>query len=180
MASHGMIQNERGCFQCSRRRIVCDKAEPFCAKCVQKGIDCSGRGRIRFVEGVARRGRFKNCKIPREGQGSESEKLTTIKRFQSLRWPGDHPVNSPDKVIHGEDGKAACLDVAPVAESLKPLNIRRRAGIRLDIEEEQNGHDIEIEKSGQGHRNHISHTGIASWIAPINPHARMLFSYCRF
>jgi len=54
-----------GCRECSRRRIKCDKGNPECAKCLKKGIKCSGIGRhIRFVSGVAVRGKHKGQSFP--------------------------------------------------------------------------------------------------------------------
>jgi hypothetical protein len=49
-----------GCKECSRRRIKCDKGTPECAKCLKKGIKCTGLGRqIRFVEGTISKGKRK-------------------------------------------------------------------------------------------------------------------------
>jgi hypothetical protein len=49
-----------GCKECSRRRIKCDKGTPECAKCLRKGIQCTGVGRqIRFVEGAISKGKRK-------------------------------------------------------------------------------------------------------------------------
>jgi hypothetical protein len=39
------------CRQCTKRRIKCDKGMPRCAKCVKKGLECSGIGKTyQFVE----------------------------------------------------------------------------------------------------------------------------------
>nr|KMM71004.1 hypothetical protein CPAG_07311 [Coccidioides posadasii RMSCC 3488] len=55
----------KGCFDCSRRRIICDMTEPHCVKCAKRGIVCSGMGiRYRFSPGIASRGRFKDRQIP--------------------------------------------------------------------------------------------------------------------
>jgi hypothetical protein len=49
-----------GCKECSRRRIKCDKDTPECAKCLKKGVKCTGIGRqIRFVEGAISKGKRK-------------------------------------------------------------------------------------------------------------------------
>lgn len=38
------------CRQCTKRRIKCDQGIPRCAKCIKKGLECSGSGKIyRFV-----------------------------------------------------------------------------------------------------------------------------------
>ncbi|KAF5662540.1 acriflavine sensitivity control acr-2 [Fusarium heterosporum] len=73
----------RGCYQCSRRRIDCDRKEPACGKCSSKGIKCSGLGlRYRFNDGIAARGKFvgktlpindgEESKLPREAGSVES------------------------------------------------------------------------------------------------------------
>ncbi|KIW04348.1 uncharacterized protein PV09_04637 [Verruconis gallopava] len=50
----------KGCYNCMKRRIVCDKREPNCAKCQKKGLQCPGMGiRYRFNEGLAARGKLK-------------------------------------------------------------------------------------------------------------------------
>jgi len=39
------------CRQCTKRRIKCDQGVPRCAKCVKKGLECSGIGKTyHFVE----------------------------------------------------------------------------------------------------------------------------------
>ena len=38
-----------GCYECSQRRVDCDRSLPTCFKCLRKGIDCSGFGQYRFV-----------------------------------------------------------------------------------------------------------------------------------
>ncbi|KAG8170296.1 hypothetical protein KVR01_001041 [Diaporthe batatas] len=87
---------ERGCFQCSKRRITCDRAEPSCGKCIKKGLDCSGLARIRFNEGVARRGRLKNCTVPVPDiisqHGETHCQLPTVVTFPELQW---HPHDPP-------------------------------------------------------------------------------------
>ncbi|PSR84031.1 hypothetical protein BD289DRAFT_434998 [Coniella lustricola] len=44
-------KNTKACFNCMKRRIVCDLTTPTCKKCEKKGIDCPGYGtRFRFAE----------------------------------------------------------------------------------------------------------------------------------
>ena len=51
--------SDSGCYECSRRRINCDRGEPKCGKCVSKGLKCSGLGiRHPFNESIAARGRW--------------------------------------------------------------------------------------------------------------------------
>lgn len=54
-----------GCYECSRRRIDCDREEPSCQKCRSKKIQCSGLGiRYRFNHGVASRGKLTGKMLP--------------------------------------------------------------------------------------------------------------------
>ncbi|KIW35324.1 uncharacterized protein PV07_02026 [Cladophialophora immunda] len=62
----------KGCYNCNKRRIICDETEPHCAKCTKKGLDCSGIGiRYRFNDGIASRGKLRGLSIP-VGQSSSS------------------------------------------------------------------------------------------------------------
>lgn len=48
-ASSTLLNEQLGCYECSQRRIHCDRGEPNCAKCAAKGFNCSGLGvRYRF------------------------------------------------------------------------------------------------------------------------------------
>lgn len=56
----------KGCYECSQRRIHCDRGEPTCRKCENKGLQCSGYGiRYRFNDGVAARGLWAGKTIQR-------------------------------------------------------------------------------------------------------------------
>lgn len=55
----------KGCYQCSKRRIICDMGEPRCLKCMKRGLECSGNGiRYRFNVGIASRGRLTGLSTP--------------------------------------------------------------------------------------------------------------------
>ncbi|KAH7153269.1 fungal-specific transcription factor domain-containing protein [Dactylonectria macrodidyma] len=55
----------KGCYECSQRRISCDRASPQCGKCSSKGLKCSGLGiRHRFNDGIAARGKWAGKAIP--------------------------------------------------------------------------------------------------------------------
>lgn len=70
----------RGCYQCSRRRIDCDRQEPTCGKCASKGITCSGLGlRYRFNDGIAARGRFVGKTVPVVDSSKDKNKSTKEK-----------------------------------------------------------------------------------------------------
>ncbi|KAF7561537.1 hypothetical protein G7046_g2605 [Stylonectria norvegica] len=53
------VPKTKGCYECSQRRIHCDRTGPQCLKCASKGLKCSGLGiRHRFNDGVASRGKW--------------------------------------------------------------------------------------------------------------------------
>lgn len=64
-----------GCYQCSRRRIDCDRQQPTCHKCATKGMTCSGLGiRYRFNGSLASRGKLVGKTIPtRLSYGGETD-----------------------------------------------------------------------------------------------------------
>lgn len=54
-----------GCYNCSQRRINCDRGTPACQKCLKKGLECLGLGtRYRFQNGVASRGKLAGKTLP--------------------------------------------------------------------------------------------------------------------
>ncbi|KIW32252.1 uncharacterized protein PV07_03812 [Cladophialophora immunda] len=67
----------KDCRVCNRRRIHCDRALPFCAKCARKGVQCPGYGpRFRWTNAIAIRGRFKGRGAPNlsnQGQSLDFE-----------------------------------------------------------------------------------------------------------
>ena len=175
-------QKERGCFQCSRRRIVCDKTEPSCLKCAKKGIECSGLGRIRFAEGVARRGRLKNCKIPSAGGDDGCQKSSSTTGFHAvLVWPGEQRAKKRKRdAIESTNAKEPRRSTSDTQE--KPLHdgIRGTTSlepVRDDGEDNAGAQDIrrsyDLVMPARSH-----HYNVVPWIAPIAPTLRMLFSYC--
>ena len=190
-------RKEQGCFQCSRRRIVCDKNEPSCTKCLKKGIECSGLGRIRFAEGVARRGRLKDCKIPvtdglQEGGGGV---LPTHGPSQTLTWPEDR--KSAKRKRRDESKSVAIpwqtelpvLAHVPVGCALDEVGVEDIMSQTLAVkretvgeeEEEEEEEDMDVEEVirhdiGQSTRRR---SDPHRWLPPVNSTARMLFSYCK-
>ena len=179
MPPDGNVKRERGCFQCSRRRIVCDRTEPSCRKCAKKGIECSGLGRIRFAEGVARRGRLKDCKIPKAGGDDGCKELPSTIEFQSLRWPGEERVRKKRK---SDLDKTAQEPPTPgMITSPEPQDMETKSS-SLSLANIHADSEAGVEDIGRGHSlvvaAHPQRYKIAPWIAPIEPKLRMLFSYC--
>ena len=174
-------KKNKGCFQCSRRRIICDRTEPSCLKCAKKGIECSGLGRIRFAEGVARRGRLKDCKVPKAAGDDEIQDLPTTTGFQAVRWPGEERDEERGRSDVNEHIASAVVPLPariPLVRSpnAKPTSqaldhILPGEDNECDVEEIGRGQDVVTTISTQDFN-------LAPWIAPIDPKLRMLFSYC--
>ncbi|XEV00971.1 hypothetical protein FSHL1_006258 [Fusarium sambucinum] len=72
------VPKTKGCHECSKRRIHCDRTEPSCSKCTSRGLTCSGLGiRHRFNKGVAARGKWAGKTIDKVYEENEW-KVTTI------------------------------------------------------------------------------------------------------
>ncbi len=98
----------KGCYNCMKRRIICDRTEPRCNKCHKKGLECTGFGiRYRFNDGVASRGHLKGKKQPTPTSENQSSvwKEAILSQPKHLIWlnerfPGS-PVKKTDTVTQG-------------------------------------------------------------------------------
>lgn len=85
-----------GCYQCSQRRIHCDRMQPSCGKCVSKGFMCSGIGvRYRFRD----ESELKLAKKRDAPDGSESEAPGAVYTNEDTLTGGassDHTNNRAD------------------------------------------------------------------------------------
>jgi hypothetical protein len=175
-------KKEKGCFQCSRRRIICDRTEPSCLKCAKKGIECSGLGRIRFAEGVARRGRFKDCKVPKIAGDDDFQDLPTTTGFQAVRWPGEERVKKRVKYGVNEHTPAGIVPSSARASLIRSPDAKPTSQA-LDITLPGKDNECEVEEIGRGQdlvtTASTQDFKLAPWIAPNDPKLRMLFSYCK-
>ena len=117
-----------GCYQCSRRRIDCDRKEPECAKCVAKGVKCSGLGlRYRFNDGIAARGRFVGKTVPIvDGPVSKSAKKNDA--FDKRRKDDPFRESGYEGTSHREDEMDDTVDDISETTELavtyqKPLSV---------------------------------------------------------
>ncbi|KAF2026650.1 hypothetical protein EK21DRAFT_73618 [Setomelanomma holmii] len=187
---------ERGCFQCSRRRIICDKAEPSCGKCIKKGIDCSGVNRIRFTEGVARRGKLKDCKIPDISSDGPAH-LPSTTSFPAIRWNGERKREIKQKkksvrrdakhtraqeFVHRSDASSLSSPTPPTTEQLyhptvatdSPSEDTYSSSVNLGLEDDVE----EINRDDESVLPYFPrHQSLQQWIPPLSAEARMLFSY---
>ncbi|KAH4812866.1 hypothetical protein HBI73_035310 [Parastagonospora nodorum] len=184
-----LTPKERGCFQCSRRRIVCDKSEPSCGKCIKKGIECSGVNRIRFTEAVARRGKLKDCKIP-DASGTESICLPTTTTFPAVRWKNEKrqgtEIAKTSKKQRAQSEAADLQDSARCSDELDGLSpgslvaTNNLPQISAGPDESSEAHDDveEIVRFEDGVlRQCPVYVGVQPWLAPLSSEARMLFSH---
>ncbi|KAH7193812.1 uncharacterized protein B0J16DRAFT_336048 [Fusarium flagelliforme] len=72
------VPKTKGCHECSKRRIHCDRTEPSCNKCTSRGLSCSGLGiRHRFNKGVAARGKWAGKTIDKVYEENEWKVVAT-------------------------------------------------------------------------------------------------------
>lgn len=189
-----------GCFQCSRRRIICDKGEPSCGKCIKKGIECSGLNRIRFTGSVARRGKFKNLPIPNIQDG-ETQNLPNSTTFTGVRWKNEKKAKvnkrrkarvteaEPNGAEFGFTPKHCSIEASPLCHaadqqthqhvnyydhSQEPL----KNGSTSPQEFENDVEDIvRVVDDITTLQTYPTTMNIQPWIAPLTAEARMLFSY---
>ena len=175
-------KKERGCFQCSRRRVVCDRTEPSCLKCAKKGIECSGLSRIRFAEGVARRGRLKNCRIPKTEGDDGCQELPNVTRFQAaLVWLGEDRATKRKCDVNGStDTKDPTKPIFDARQ--EPANDRNPKVFSLELTRTDKEGNTRVEDICRSDDSLVTansrHYNVVPWIAPVAPTLRMLFSYC--
>lgn len=82
----------KGCYNCMKRRIVCDRIEPECGKCLKKGLICPGLGiRYRFNDGIAARGKLRGQKYQFSDSIPESPGHKPL--LKSITWIQDSAPN---------------------------------------------------------------------------------------
>lgn len=171
-----------GCFQCTKRRIICDNTQPTCVKCQKKGIECSGPGRIRFSTGVAQRGKLKGCVVPVldaspesaiEAQ-SQAENAAPLK----IRWKNDPPMRARRKTAR-RLGKASSVNPGSFNGTSDAAALTHE-GTLAGRKEGLKGRDATNERLDCPFEGTLvkASAGPLAWIAPLNPQARMLMSHC--
>ncbi|KAF4435129.1 Transcriptional regulatory pro-1 [Fusarium acutatum] len=94
-----MARSRGGCMNCKARKRKCDQARPECHACSQRGIRCQGYSTpLRWVNGVASRGRFAGASVPDASlvapQGPESNQDLTSMDSETSSAPR-HDTSSP-------------------------------------------------------------------------------------
>lgn len=197
-----------GCFQCSKRRIVCDGGEPTCHKCQKKGIECSGLGRFRFYQGASIRGLSQGGAVPvtapgplLQSQSSCSGKQTPL----NIRWQSDRPsarakrkqsVRATAKAAdassrNSEHDKSTAVSgdqrsVASVEDNVSnPASAISLTSSALDEWCETPGSQVddgtaeEVATSSRAIEIYRPRS-ISPWIPPLNSRTRMFLSHCKY
>ncbi|KAF5986293.1 transcriptional regulatory protein pro-1 [Fusarium coicis] len=94
-----MARSRGGCLNCKARKRKCDQARPECHACSQRGIRCQGYSTpLRWVNGVASRGRFAGASVPDASlvatQGPESNQDLNSMDSETSSAPR-HDTSSP-------------------------------------------------------------------------------------
>ncbi|KAJ5683488.1 hypothetical protein N7462_006653 [Penicillium macrosclerotiorum] len=199
-------KESKGCFQCSKRRIVCDGREPVCLKCQKKGLECSGSGRIRFSTGVARRGKLKGCTIPVASVSPEAalERQVWVANCspRQIRWKNDAPVRrsrknatrTPKRDAENSQGQLGLSDSITPDQVRGALALADRTSGAGAAEPGQPSPPRIIACSNiagdfgyaQNSREDVCDRDlepqwcirIDPWVAPLSPRARMFMSHC--
>ncbi|KAF5625927.1 transcriptional regulatory protein pro-1 [Fusarium sp. NRRL 25303] len=94
-----MARSRGGCLNCKARKRKCDQARPECHACSQRGMRCQGYSTpLRWVNGVASRGRFAGASVPDASlvatQGPESSQDLNSMDSETSSAPR-HDTSSP-------------------------------------------------------------------------------------
>jgi hypothetical protein len=170
-----------------RRRIVCDKGEPACGKCIKKGIECAGVNRIRFTDSVARRGKLKDCKIP-DISSNGAVGLPSSVTFTEVSWPAERkkaPKRARDvrKRSTSQDSARSLRtrDAVPVTDLAvvreQPYTSLPSFASTPQSWSTPTTSDADVEEIPRITQHRSSPPPLQQWLPPIDPATRTLFSY---
>lgn len=71
------------CYTCKRRRIQCDQSQTPCKKCLKAGLECYDKRPLRWVKGVAIRGRLQG--VAAKDASTASTALATLDRVSGKK-----------------------------------------------------------------------------------------------
>jgi hypothetical protein len=72
------------CWTCRNRRIQCDQSGTPCAKCEKAGVECFDKRPLRWVKGVAIRGKMQGHSYERTLESSRVKTSGIVKSVRSL------------------------------------------------------------------------------------------------
>lgn len=197
-----------GCFQCSKRRIVCDGSEPTCHKCQKKGIECSGPGRFRFYQGTSIRGLSQGGAVPVTAPTPLPQPQSSCRGEQkplNVRWQSDRPSARAKRKqsvrATAKTGDASCGNSQHDQSTTVAGDRRSTAGVEDNVsspasaisltssaldewcETPGSGVDedtVEQVVSSSEAIQLYSPKSISPWIPPLNSRTRMFLSHCKY
>ncbi|EAL91237.1 Zn(II)2Cys6 transcription factor [Aspergillus fumigatus Af293] len=96
-----MVELE-ACYTCRHRRVQCDRSGIPCGKCVKSGFECHQKRPIRWVKGVAIRGKMQGVSYSRlNNPAGDEQGLIKLRRRGQQGLPiglGDASMSSLDRV----------------------------------------------------------------------------------
>ncbi|KAF4470556.1 acriflavine sensitivity control acr-2 [Fusarium albosuccineum] len=120
------VPKTKGCHECSKRRIHCDRTEPSCNKCISRGLNCSGLGiRHRFNKGVAARGKWAGKTIESVYEENEwslpnGKDATVPSKPTSTVNPEDTETHHDTSTATSDDDDIEVIPMSPEARHLIP------------------------------------------------------------
>lgn len=136
-----MLTPATGCYECSQRRIDCDRTEPSCNKCSSRGLSCSGFGvKYRF-----RNGFVPGRRTPKRSRSSNSYASTTLQASPASTSDSDHSWSTRSGISDGHtsrgsiltDGSYGCFHLG-MSESPAPPG-GCASGVNISHQGSQNG-----------------------------------------
>ncbi|KAE8147350.1 fungal-specific transcription factor domain-containing protein [Aspergillus avenaceus] len=107
------------CYTCRRRRVQCDQSGPPCKKCQKAEMECYDKRPLRWVKGVAIRGRLQGLSAKDASDASSELPLVPV------------PVKASALVKKGNAVKSE-LKLSPSLEAVHVSNLDRNARFYLD------------------------------------------------
>lgn len=93
------------CWTCRNRTIRCDQSRYPCFKCEKAGLECLGKRPLKWVKGVAIRGKMRGRMYEREKalESSHERKAVQSERSQAVLVENSLRFPLQDTRIHGLD-----------------------------------------------------------------------------
>ncbi|KAG8666597.1 hypothetical protein FPOAC1_011407 [Fusarium poae] len=99
-----MARSRGGCLNCKARKRKCDQGRPECQACSQRGMRCQGYSTpLRWVNGVASRGRFAGASIPDASFVPPPTLPCPQQQQQQPQYPHSAAGSNPDMSIDSEN-----------------------------------------------------------------------------
>lgn len=117
MSSSGR-RTRGGCLNCKKRKRKCDEQRPECMACKERNVPCGGYAHpVRWVEGMASRGRFVGVRDP--GKLSQSATGTTTAAARM----NDHDSATSTLPVRNRDRTSLNSPAVPVSSTVADQDV---------------------------------------------------------